>query len=968
MTKYTNKFALSFMLLGLLHCNAPRGPKQVEFRGETGPPTLLSAETMDVDSDGKIDHYRLTFDKNINDTTFPGYISDAAQGNSTTRWLVAGYNNVRFDPTVSGDTKNDKVIYVAFDESSELDTGATPDVTTTSEPMLEGVNKEKIAATVTEADRVAPVLVDVITPLNSSLYLRFSERVYSSATGGDTLAAGAFNYTNVAAGGATAISGVAEADGSDGVILLASDSAVVAGDIGQDTVGLAANSVFDAAGNSASGSRSISGPPRFVTDGSVNAIAEASGTLYIGGASSRLGPYTGSGVFLNKTDGQMALMLTERVNGTISAAAPDGSGGYYIGGTFTKIGNTTRNRLARFNANGSLHPWNPDANGDVLALAVSGSVVYAGGSFTTIGGQTRNRIAGIDSSTGVATSWDANASSTVRAIAVSGTTIYAGGSFATIGGLSRSYIAALDNTTGAAISAWNASCNNPVYAITIDGSTVYAGGQFTSIGGQTRNRIAALDATTGTANLTWNPNATSGIVHTIAVSGSTIFAGGTFTTIGGQARNRIAALDNSAGNAVAGWDAAANGTAVYASVVSGTNICVAGDFTSIGGQARGRLACLDTTAGTANSWNPGAAAAARTLAMANSTVFAGGDFGMVNGIVRNNIAAITTSSGYPTTWNPNSDNTINTIAIDGSTVYVGGTFTNIGGAARNRIAAIDSSGNATTWNPDANNTVRTIEVISGSAVFAGGDFTSIGGLTQNYLAKLNTTTGAGIVGWNPAPTGVVRALKRLGSTLYVGGSFGSVGLATRFRLGAVGTSSQNATYWNPYLTYIGAPASAYVTSLAILGTTDPDIFAGGFYDTVGGGSSSCSVGPTYSRINIGSFQDLASDMANQDGCTGGFAPNPTSGSASVNAIAISGSNVYFGGNFTSAASQTRNNIAATTLGGASIAWDPNANGSVMALVVSGTTVYAGGAFTSIGGMPVSRFAAIDATSGLLVGY
>ncbi|HMV36235.1 MAG TPA: hypothetical protein PKD60_10105, partial [Turneriella sp.] len=59
---------------------------------------------------------------------------------------------------------------------------------------------------------------------------------------------------------------------------------------------------------------------------------------------------------------------------------------------------------------------------------------------------------------------------------------------------------------------------------------------------------------------------------------------------------------------------------------------------------------------------------------------------------------------------------------------------------------------------------------------------------------------------------------------------------------------------------------------------------------------------------------------------------------------------------------------ATTLAGASTTWDPNANGSVSAILVSGTTVYAGGAFTSIGGMPISRFAAIDATTGQPVGY
>ncbi len=76
--------------------------------------------------------------------------------------------------------------------------------------------------------------------------------------------------------------------------------------------------------------------------------------------------------------------------------------------------------------------WNPNANGSVFALAVSGSTVYAGGGFSTIGGRSRNRVAALDATTGNATAWDPNASSTVSALAVSGSTIYIGGAFSQI--------------------------------------------------------------------------------------------------------------------------------------------------------------------------------------------------------------------------------------------------------------------------------------------------------------------------------------------------------------------------------------------------------------------------------------------------------------------------------------------------------------------------------------------------------
>jgi trimeric autotransporter adhesin len=100
-----------------------------------------------------------------------------------------------------------------------------------------------------------------------------------------------------------------------------------------------------------------------------------------------------------------------------------------------------------------------------------------GVSFGTIGGQTRNRIAALDATTGDATAWNPNANSQVYALAVSGSTVFAGGRFNNIGGLlSRRFIAALDTITGEAIPGWNPSLNDEVLALAVSGSTVYAGG------------------------------------------------------------------------------------------------------------------------------------------------------------------------------------------------------------------------------------------------------------------------------------------------------------------------------------------------------------------------------------------------------------------------------------------------------------------------------------------------------------
>ena len=305
-------------------------------------------------------------------------------------------------------------------------------------------------------------------------------------------------------------------------------------------------------------------PPSVVTNtfGSVSAMVTDGTTTYIGGSFSQVGPYVGCGVPLDETSGYPLAVYPKVMNGQINAVVPDGSGGWYIGGTFTQVGDTVRNSIAHINADGALDAfWDPDSNGSVLALAVSGTTVYAGGTFTNIGGQSRNNIAALDASTGNATSWNASANGSVSALAVSGNTVYAGGNFTSIGGQTQSFIAALDASTGNATS-WNPNANYNVSALAVSGATIYAAGGFTSIGGQSRTYIAALDASTGNAT-SWNPNDNTGFfgsgLSVLAVSGNTVYAGGNFTTMGGQSRNNIAALDASTGIPTV-WNPNANGS------------------------------------------------------------------------------------------------------------------------------------------------------------------------------------------------------------------------------------------------------------------------------------------------------------------------------------------------------------------------------------------------------------------------
>ncbi len=177
------------------------GTDTVGLTKDTTPLTITTAQTIDSDQNGKIDHYKLTFNKSVDDSTFPGFVSDSSLGTSTTDWLVAGYNNRKFTgatymPDIDGsDNADDAVIYIKFDEKvsacdstsqAGCDSGAKPDLTTTSTPGLADLLGNIIAqrdtgTTPAESDGADPIVVKAEGVNNTTANLIFSESVASAS-------------------------------------------------------------------------------------------------------------------------------------------------------------------------------------------------------------------------------------------------------------------------------------------------------------------------------------------------------------------------------------------------------------------------------------------------------------------------------------------------------------------------------------------------------------------------------------------------------------------------------------------------------------------------------------------------------------------------------------------------------------------------------------------------------------------
>ncbi|MGI9089165.1 MAG: beta strand repeat-containing protein [Chthoniobacterales bacterium] len=467
---------------------------------------------------------------------------------------------------------------------------------------------------------------------------------------------------------------------------------------------------------------------------------------------------------------------------------------------------------------------------------------------------------------------------------------------------------------------------------------------------------------------------TNGPVQAVVRAGDTIYIGGHFDRVGprtgpgvevGLDGSRDPGLPEISGAGPSSLVGSGGGlSAVAADGFGGWYI--GGLFTHVGGVPRTNLAHILADHSVDPSFHPDVNDAVHVIALSGSTIYAAGLFTSIGGQSRNNIAALDTADGSVKAFNPNANAAVEALAVssDGSILYAGGRFTVIGGQPRIAIAALTVGGpldgTATpTFNPTATGTGPGIVdalAVSGSTLYVGGTFNTIGGQPRNNIAALSLglpLDGVAVPAFNPSPSyrgcaacASIGALAISGSTLYVGGLFDTIGGQPRKYLAGLNTADGMATAFDP-------EPNGNIFALAILGST---VYVAGSFNSRDGS-------PTIG----GQARNYAAALNLIDGTASAFNPNPN---ASVVGIAVSGSAIYLGGYFSSLGGVVRRSIAAiNALDGTATNWDPGARGAngndglVYALAVSGSTVYVGGFFTSIGGQPRVSIAAINVADG-----
>jgi hypothetical protein len=638
---------------------------------------------------------------------------------------------------------------------------------------------------------------------------------------------------------------------------------LVGGDF--DRVGGAERSnvaLLDAAGNLAdidAGTDWVQG-----TNGPVHAIAVHAGTVIVGGEFSEAGgaPRSRLARFTLAT-GALDPSYTPAPNGTVYALAADGMGNVYVGGAFSAISvggaSSSRERSAKLDPAGAVvGGWTPgylsanvvhalhyDTNGSV---AVADHRLYVGGSLRAQQGQNRAVARLLATSGAPDTAWTAGirpqGGATVRAITTDAAFVYLGGQLRGVGGSNnRRNLARVTKASGS-LDGWDPQADAQVRALRVgaDGHLL-AGGEFLEIGGATRRYIAKIHSGTAAAVPGFVANADRAAVSLAVDSNGRVLAGGSFSQINSAAHNGIARIDGLSGAADAGFVANAGGPgdinafaidSLGGIIIGGSfdSVRVAGSPTAI---ARTNLARLAPDFSVDGNWQADAVGDVLTVAIHGDLLYVGGRFSQIAGAARTRLAQFALgANALPTLqagWNVAANGEVRKIAADAGGVWVSGDFTLLGATARNEVGRITAGGTVTGWNPSPDDLVNAI-ASDGSHVYLGGSFSSAGGGNHAGLVRVDAVTGVADGGFdfdvNVADGEAVRALVLDDGTLYVGGSFASIGGAAVNRLARIDVAASTlAAGFAPW----GASGGDIQTMAIDAGGR---LLVGGVFDAAGG--------------------------------------------------------------------------------------------------------------------------------------
>jgi uncharacterized delta-60 repeat protein len=369
----------------------------------------------------------------------------------------------------------------------------------------------------------------------------------------------------------------------------------------------------------------------------------------------------------------------------INVVVPQPDGKVIAAGRFSTANAVARNRIARFNSDGSLDGsfdprTGPDGEVFAAVLQPDGRVVIAG-NFTMFNGVPHNRVVRL------------NADGSV------------------------------DSTFGFS----NGINNTPLSLALQDDGRIIVGGQFSQVDLVQRFNLARLN-TNGTVDLTFDPgNGPNGTVNAIAVQrDGRIVIGGTFIGYNGFARGGVARVlgDGSLDPTFDSGTGTGGNVFALALQLNG-QIVLGGRFIQYSGVNRTFVARVNADGSLDPGFNPIPNDWVQALTVqANGRILAGGFFTNMNGFGRNRIARLNMDGSLDFSFDPgvgfagsltNDATQIRSLALQRSDrIVAGGAFTSYNNVLRDNIARIFAGGAA------FQNISARADVLTGDGVLIGG--------------------------------------------------------------------------------------------------------------------------------------------------------------------------------------------------------------------------------------------------------
>jgi hypothetical protein len=587
----------------------------------------------------------------------------------------------------------------------------------------------------------------------------------------------------------------------------------------------------------------------------------------------------------------------------------------------------------------------PGTTNRVYALRFNGDKLYASGYGVGAGGLLATNT-GVDMFDG--TNWNTaiaeltGATCVIYDIAFLRNDIYVGGVFTRAGGVSSPGLAKWNGSNWS-----NIGFAGAVIALVSDGTNLYVGGSFTNAGGVLNTNIARYDGTNwySMGGGVGYYNSLNSYVYALELHNSQLYAGGIFTNAGTIAATNVAVWNGSSWSSLGAGATNGVNNSVSALAFQGNDLYAGGNFTVAGGLSANGIAKWDGA-----SWSAlgaGCKGGVNCIGILGSDIYVGGGFTNVGGVNAQTFAKWDGVSW--TTW-PMTDGVfqyplngapIRMLVKDGS-LYIGGGFNQAGDVIANHVARYDGSSFYALGAKPANGFATpplTVSCIgqADDGIYVGGLLTAAGRTLANRIARWDGTNwndvGGGTMGGAVSANRVL-AIAGLGSDVYVGGTFTNVG----------GINVSNIAHWDGANWW--SMGFGFDASVSVLAAVPGAVYAAGNFTNV--------VNPPFSLT--------VNHIAMWDGFNWYSLGSGVNANSGINAIAVSGNNVYIGGGFTNASGVTANRIAMwdganwNSLGTGSA---NGVNGLVYAIAINGSDVYVGGSFANAGTAVVRGIARWD---------